>query len=127
MTGLRTDGYYVTKVPDAFDEYHGGATIKWELYTFVKFYPDGYFAKFSSRKRELDEHAITERVREHKDEPNKYTNVVVTVGKYHIDSHQVFMQATVLENEVNETFTIISTDEILNDNLKEYEFKKSKI
>ena len=128
MTNLQIHGYYVSKVPDLYVDHHGGATIESRHFRFIRFYADGFFAKYRRTKYDsTHEKVVTRRVAEYKEDPARYSNTIITVGKYNIDRHQVFIEASVAGKVVNEAFTIVSPDELLGEDLKEYEFKESKI
>lgn len=127
MTALKNHGYYISKIPDTFVDYHAGIKFESTYHYFVRFFSDGFYAKYSRSKYdfEYDQLAIS-RVAEYKVDPQRYSNAYVTIGKYNVDGYQVFMEAIVDGKVVKETLTIVSPDELLDENLKEYEFEETK-
>ena len=63
------------------------------------------------------------RVAEYKEDPKSYSYAIIIIGRYNVDGYEVFMESIIGGNVVNETFAIVSTDELLDEDLKEYAFK----
>lgn len=83
MIGLRNNGYYVLKVPETYVDHHGGARIESRHFRFMRFYPDGFFAKYRRTKYDpTHENMVTRRMAEYKQDPARYSNTTIAVGKY---------------------------------------------